>query len=224
MKKNSFTLIEVFITIIIITVLAGLSIVSFSTMIENEKKRLCEYNLQTLYNAVVLYSLDHNDALPASLGKLPNMYIDKAVALLEQKGIRPPQQMYTKFIDIISGAKAEAQLADYYGRDMKVLTCPADKTPPPSGISYGIKAEFLGGKMSGLKQLDKVLIADCEHHTFSDDTQAEYRHRLGLLRKRAAIVIRANKDLGFLEKKEIIPKSAAPAQNEVDEAASSDFD
>jgi len=69
MKKASFTLIEILVGLVILSILATLGIPQYQNFIEQGRAKACAVNLDTLQRALDIYVMEH-DAIPASLDDL----------------------------------------------------------------------------------------------------------------------------------------------------------
>lgn len=135
MRRKSFTLIEILVGLIIISILASLSIASYRKTVETNNERICTENLKVLQKAIDIYTLE-NDSLPATLAQLT------------------PQQIYLAYSQVVGQAKenhllcalrnilgikpawAQSQsLAGYYAGNRNIFRCPADTAaaPPAAG-------------------------------------------------------------------------------------------
>ena len=177
MKKN-FTLIEIVMVVIIVGILATFSIPGYHNLIERSRDKICELNQKVLFKAVVTYGLE-NDILPASLGQLENRHVEKAVAKVfkEEKGLWQYKLAYF----LINFDKRDCAYAtswlDGYIDDLKYFSCPSDKTPPPSGYSYGINKSLAGISYAQFKSLPAgtIAIADSDTATFTSPVS---RHKI----------------------------------------------
>ena len=124
MKRKSFTLIEILVGLIIISILAALSMASYRKTIETNNERICRENLKTLWKAIDIYTME-NDALPATLAQLTpqQIYLAHSQVVGEAK-----ENHFTAALRNILGIKpALAQsLAKYYASNRNVFRCPAD--------------------------------------------------------------------------------------------------
>lgn len=66
MIRQSFTLIELMIVILIIAVLAALLFPLLGAVIEGSRNTACQNNLRTMYQGVMAYANDHNGCIPAA--------------------------------------------------------------------------------------------------------------------------------------------------------------
>src|SRR3989338_8794192 len=135
MKRKSFTLIEILVGLIIISILAALSMASYRKTIETNNERICRENLKTLWKAIDIYTME-NDALPATLAQLTprQIYLAHSQVVSEQK-----ENLFLSSLRNILGIKpalAQSQpLARYYAGNRNVFCCPADTAaaPPTAG-------------------------------------------------------------------------------------------
>jgi prepilin-type N-terminal cleavage/methylation domain-containing protein len=133
MKRKSFTLIEILVGLIIISILASLSIASFRKTVAVNEEKACIENLKVLQGAIDIYTLE-NDALPASLALLTPRQIN--LAYFKVAGQTKENHLIAALKNIFRIKPALAQplppLSQYYGNNKKVFVCPADTRSPPS--------------------------------------------------------------------------------------------
>jgi len=124
MKRKSFTLIEILVGLIIISILAALSMASYRKTIETNNERICRENLKTLWKAIDIYTME-NDALPATLAQLTPRQIYLAHSQVVGQAKENPLLGVLRNILGIKPALAQS-LAKYYGSNRNVFRCPAD--------------------------------------------------------------------------------------------------
>jgi competence protein ComGC len=143
-KRSAVTLVEILIVCVIISITVGLATAGFRTLVEQERQNVCDYNQLILYKAMQLYASDH-DVYPSSLSSLVPGYATQALACLKAEKAFPPRVIALRVLQWFEPQEAVAQsLRNYYGGDVRVITCPADTTPPP-GRSF-VRAESDGNK------------------------------------------------------------------------------
>ncbi|MBM3249870.1 MAG: prepilin-type N-terminal cleavage/methylation domain-containing protein [Candidatus Omnitrophica bacterium] len=193
MNKKSFTLMEVIVVIVVIGILATLGFPGYKSMVENQKAKVCRQNLEALKRALDIYAME-NDTLPGDLSGLPADYIRRAYAeVLRKKGAWKIKLAYF-IVDLEKRGLAFAQGEEGGGRslltdilaggDIKIITCPADHTPPTGsgggirGRSYGMneQLENLGSDEYRRLGAGTFLIADCETPVFSGTSGLTGRH------------------------------------------------
>lgn len=140
MKRKSFTLIEILVALIIVSILASLSIASFRKTVDLNQEKACIENLKVLQGAIDIYTLE-NDALPVNLARLTPRQIN--LAYLKVAGQAKENHLITSLKNIFGIKPALAQplppLSQYYGNNKKVFVCPADSITAPTnctGTSY----------------------------------------------------------------------------------------
>lgn len=135
---TGFTLVEILVALIIMSLLVSLSVVTYQKTIRQTDDRACQQNLQVLAAAIDIYALENN-ALPLTLSKLSAEQI--RLAYLKVVG-QPKENSLLAFLNGLGGIKpAIAQsLGKYYGNDPKALRCPADKTTATGTSSYTLDA------------------------------------------------------------------------------------
>jgi len=203
LKKKSFTLVEIIIAIIILGVLATIAYPLYQNTIENAKVKVCETNLKAIEAAIEIYGLE-NDEMPGSISKLRPEHLRKAWA----KVLKEENPWIIKFsyliIDLEKGGFAYAQdnfFQRYLGGEIKLITCPKDKTPPQEiagaifGVSYGINERIAGKSYSVFKNLahNTIIVADCESKTFRIEKDLAKRHKRFTIKGIEKIAIGINK-------------------------------
>ena len=139
MKKKAFTLVEIMIALIIVSVVVSLSIVTFQKTIEANNDKICRQNLKMLQGAIEIYTLENN-ALPTTLSRLT----PEQIHLAYKKVIGKPKEnrLAGYFNNLIGIKPLFADLGKYYGNDPKVRRCPADKTTATGESSYILNPVF----------------------------------------------------------------------------------
>ena len=137
MRKKAFTLVEIMIALIIVSVVVSLSIVTFQKTIEANNDRICRQNLKVLQGAIEIYTIENN-ALPVTLSRLT----PEQIHLAYEKVIgKPKENRLAGYFNNLMGVKPLfADLGKYYGNDPKVRRCPADKDEltDSNHISYSL--------------------------------------------------------------------------------------
>lgn len=193
MNKKSFTIMEVIVAVVIIGILATLGFPGYKGMVENQKAKVCQQNLEALKRALDIYAME-NDTLPGDLSELPVRYIQKAYAqILQEKGAWKIKLAYF-IVDLEKRGLAFAQqeeedsqsfLTDILAHgDIKIITCPADHTPPTKvggqvrNRSYGMNSALKNLSSSDYRNLASgiYIIADCESPEFSGTSGLSSRH------------------------------------------------
>lgn len=125
-----FTLIEILVALIILSVLASLSVAAYQKTIDANKDKICQQNLKVLAAAVDIYVLE-NDSLPATLSKLTPQQIH--LAYQKVLGKTDSENKFLAFLsNVFSSKPAMAQCTSnvpfgkYYGNKRDVFLCPAD--------------------------------------------------------------------------------------------------
>lgn len=127
MNKKSFTLLEILVGLIIITILASLSIASYRKTVETNDARICKENLKVLQAAIDLYTLENN-SLPLTMAQLTPRQI--YLAYSQVVGKPKENHLFSSLKNMLGIKPALAQglppLPRYYGNNRNVFRCPAD--------------------------------------------------------------------------------------------------
>lgn len=121
MKKKSFTLIEILVGLIIISILASLSIASFRKTVDLNQEKACIENLKVLQAAIDIYTLE-NDALPSTLAQLTPRQI--YLAHSQAAGKTKENHLIVALKNIFGIKPALAQSLNY-GNNRNVFRCPS---------------------------------------------------------------------------------------------------
>ena len=139
MRKKAFTLVEIMIALIIVSVVVSLSIVTFQKTIEANNDNICRQNLKVLQGAIEIYTIENN-VLPVTLSRLTPEQIHLAY---EKVIAKPKENRLAGYFNNLIGIKPLfADLGKYYGNDPKVLRCRADKTTVIGESSYTLSPVF----------------------------------------------------------------------------------
>ena len=203
--RKSFTLIEILIAVVILTIIATLSLAGYTRATESANAMTCQNNLLFINTAIELYGAENLDALPTSLSSVWPAYKDKVFAKLkidfERKGwfgIRE-QYAYAAVLDPL-----------YYGNNISAITCPSDPTPPSKGgVSYAINPAFVKlDDLYDITKADLTFVGDSDSVEFTGLT---YRHKSWLIEKDTAYEISGNGVVYKTKKNGVkIPKIKAP--------------
>lgn len=176
-KKSGITLVEIMIVCIVVSISVGLVTAGLRTLVERERQQVCAYNELILYKAMQLYAADH-DVYPSSLSILVPEYATQALALLKKENMNPPKAIAMHIIQFFAPREAIAQnFSNYYGGDIRIITCPSDTTPPSSGgVSYGLDTAVAGQNPSTIAG-EPVIIADVDQATYANVATLAHRHR-----------------------------------------------
>lgn len=180
MRKKAFTLIELVVVVVIIGILATVAFPVYQNIVEDAKSEACKTNLRALGMALEIYAMEH-EVMPGSLSGLPGEYIGRAyVRLLQQTGAWRIKLAHFIIQQQEKGIAYAASFVEELAKgDIKLITCPADDTPPAQGgVSYGISSDIRGMSCKEyLKLADKLVIADADSAEFSSDADLSARHK-----------------------------------------------
>ena len=178
LKIRAFTVLELMVAVVILTVIVSLSSVGYSKYRDKAAMLVDETNLKVLSAAAKLYAYDTN-SLPSSFSQLRDGDLRRAYALVTE-GKRP----YTLFAFLQEQAGlldiAEAtRIPDRYLGDSpaRVLKCPMDDAPP----SYGLHALAAGQPLSWLLDQGNANLSAWQHFIVESDsinpTDADFVYR-----------------------------------------------
>jgi len=175
MKKKAFTLVEIMIALIIVSVVVSLSIVTFQKTIEANNDRICRQNLKVLQGAIEIFTIE-NDALPVTLSRLTPEQIHLAYEKIVGK---PKENRLAGYFNTLLGVKPLfADLGKYYGNDPKVRRCPADKIGAGDS-SYLLNTDVFGLPDDLEKYPNTVLLSDTDFFHKKDIFSSE-TYRIGI--------------------------------------------
>lgn len=219
MKRRAFTLIEVLITVLILSILSSVSLVVWNSMVDKTRQEICQQNELILLEALKFYVYD-NEAVPTSLSKLVPEYTDFAIASLKKDRpyVLAMRKICLALLSLDEGRKAWAKpsFKDYLGMSKDVLHCPAKKG---EGISYGFNASLLLNSIGGtsaskvkiyeyMVENDAPIICDCDASTFyvmgGKITGAAFRHGGTLVSGIANTPLKAMVVTGLKGKRKVI--------------------
>lgn len=139
MNKKSFTLIEILVTLIVLSILASVSVAFYQKTVDANNERICAENLKVLQAAIDIYTVE-NDALPAALSQLTPRLIYLAYSrVIGERKENPLSIAFRKMLStepaIASQGQPTANLAEegekfkrkYLSGNIKVFRDPADK-------------------------------------------------------------------------------------------------
>lgn len=197
MTKYAFTIIEILIVIVVLSVLATLTFPVYKDFVEESKATVCQTNLRALETALDIYAMEH-DVMPGDLSQIPGSCIERAYSrILQEKGAWKIKLAYlildSEQVSLVYAAGPSCIspfLKDTLARgDIKLVTCPLDRTPPGTGgRSYAINSivgsDVDGDGIAGTSRdyqaipQDTVLVGDCENKHFGSANQLTARHKL----------------------------------------------
>ena len=181
MKRKSFTLIEILVALIVLSILASLSVAAYQKTVDANNERICGENLKVLQAAIDIYTVE-NDALPAALAQLTPRYIYLASSrVIDERKENFLSVAFRKMFSTepaLAQTETEGQLFKrrYLSGNIKVFCDPADKGCNPSTITscttascgtsytinYVLNSTFteVGGKQSLKKDSLAPLVRD----------------------------------------------------------------
>ena len=179
MNAKSMTLVEVLMVLVVIGILATIGYPSYRNFVEDSKAKVCANNLEIIKTSLDIYAME-NDEMPGNLSLIPAEYIRRAYAKVSGRG----QPLGLKIAYWVVGFEKRGLayaglLHDLAKGDIKVITCPADHTPPPSGVSYALNSMLKNMKSETYKNLSAstTLIADWDSESdFTSLSSCPVRH------------------------------------------------
>ncbi|GEM_PF-2902498 len=146
---------ELLIGLIVLGILSSLALLSLQGYRDRTAMMVDEANQKVLQAAVKLYAYDKN-ALPASLSRLRPQDLQRAYALVTEG--KKPYTLLAYLKECVQGRTVLAETVlppAYYHNEVRVLVCPADRTPPTEAgdsrhRSYGIHPGAAGKSLSWL--------------------------------------------------------------------------
>ena len=194
-NKFAFTLIEIIITVVVLSILSAIGAISWDAMVDKTRQDICEQNQTILVGALKFYIYD-NQAAPTSLSSIYPKYTNFALAKMK----KDYPITYAKRAISLAMLRASqpknalaAQFADYLGMQTSVLHCPEDNN---GGISYGLHKVFDG--LTGSAAIDmfescsnEIIIADSDQAFISSSSDCIGRHGSTALHPSRQIVIYA---------------------------------
>lgn len=178
--KKSFTMLEIMIVIIILSVLATIGYPSFLNALESSKEKICETNLKTLKVSLDSYIMDH-DAMPATLSQIPDDYFKRAYkeVLKEEGAWKIRLARFIIGINEIGNAYAEPGLLETLaGGNRSLMVCPSS-TSAERSYGFNDKLANLTSQQYGRIANAEILVADCSSPTFAySDNEEEMASRL----------------------------------------------
>jgi len=199
--RETFSLIEIIIVLVIIATLSTLMIPAAFNILERSKNTACEANQKILLGALERYGMEHI-MLPASLSQLREKHIEWGwVKLMSESGswkIRLAYAVADFSLEPIVYAQPTDWLQEFIDLP-KPPTCPADETP--EDYSYGLSSEFAGQPRATLTEadLDDIVIGDSDTATFDFPTARHTKHGLSGSRKFAITITSGSEIIYFPE-------------------------
>ena len=180
-SRYGFTLLELLVTIMILSVLVSGSVAMFGKFRDRAAMLVDETNMKILLAAAKLYAYDNN-ALPGNLSELRTQDVERAYALVTE-GKRPYTflvflQEWVALTDVAEAGVIDKYLPGNENQILKIKTCPLST----GSISYGIIHPSLSGSQTELQWLlDKdhanaVVIVETNA---TDASTLAYRHEGG---------------------------------------------
>ena len=181
-KKHGFTLIEIIITVVVLSILSAVGAISWDAMVDKTRQDICAQNQTILVGAIKFYIYD-NQAAPTSLSSIYPKYTDFALAKMKKDH---PVAYAKRAISLAMLRASEpksavaANIAPYLGMQASVLHCPEDSN---GGISYGLHEVFNGITGVSAKNMfeicsenNVVIVADSDLAFISDEGPFAGRH------------------------------------------------
>ena len=182
-KKHGFTLIEIIITVVVLSILSAVGAISWDAMVDKTRQDICAQNQTILVGAIKFYIYD-NQAAPTSLSSIYPKYTDFALAKMKKDH---PVAYAKRAISLAMLRASEpksavaASIAPYLGMQTSVLNC-------PEGGGYGMHKVFDQNIISAIDiydkcvELNQVIIGDSNTPFFSDASELAGRHGNTIIR------------------------------------------
>lgn len=178
MGGKSFTLMEILVTLVILSILATLGFPAYQTVIENQKAKVCQANLEAIGVALDVYAMEH-DAMPGDLSQIPEQYLQKGFAKMMQKKGAWEIKLAYHIVGLQQRGLAYAGLLNNLARgNQRLLTCPADN-PANYGRSYKLSENIKSLTSAQYKNLTDgtILIGDCSNAVLNSYSDLTLRHK-----------------------------------------------
>ena len=169
-NRWEFTAIELVGAALILLVLVAFSMAGYQRYRDRAAMLVDETNQKILQAAVKLYAYDTN-ALPGSLSDLRGSDLRRAYAQVTG-GKRPYTfaAFLAEQVGLFDVAEAAPLPDRYYNKDISILTCPGDPTPPAEGgVSYALASGWENRPLSALldsRNENDVLIIEADEKFF----------------------------------------------------------
>lgn len=155
MNIKSYTLTEILIVLVVLSILASVGIVAWDTTISTSKQRICAQN-QILISESLRYYIYENNAVPTSLSMLSPKYTDIALAALKRD--KPfeyaKRKVYLACINLTEPKCVCASEFAHFIGSSDPLRCPANKS---TGIHYGMIDLLVNSTTSSAAKSFKIL-------------------------------------------------------------------
>lgn len=200
LRTRAFTLVETLMAVVVLTVLAAIA-VSVYTGYRDRVAIMVDETNQKILQAAVKIAAASTGSVAGSLSELAPEDVGKAYA-----GVMRGRRPYTLLAyvaefwkEAYGGDVAHADTflpPQYYNKNLKVITCPSDQTPPKGfdakgrpfgGVSYAINKKFRGKPYSFLgspENADEALVYEVEE---GPGEKEEFRHQKGHLSVRISV-------------------------------------
>jgi prepilin-type N-terminal cleavage/methylation domain-containing protein len=180
MRKIAFTLVEILVVVVILGILVTVGIPTYRNLVEEQKAKVCQTNLEVLKKSLEIYIMEH-DVIPASISQIPSEYLEKAYAqILQKKGAWKIKLAYFILDWQKRGFAYAAFLKDGIAKgDVTLITCPSDNTSPAAGgVSYGINSALAGISSQEYRLMPggTLLMGDCDSTVFYDPSGLSKPH------------------------------------------------
>ena len=197
-QKPGFSMIELLIVVVIVSIVAGASIVGYRRYKERVDEMSDQTNQLILQTAVKVFATD-TGSVAGALSELRDTDIQRAYAMVTEgkKSYTLLAHVKEMWRELGGNSIAEAQTflpPRYYNNNLAILICPRDLTCPTGfdpitgrplgGISYEITGPFRGKPLSFLLDPANAAIPII-YEADSTDGMEVYRHERGRAAVRA---------------------------------------
>jgi len=198
------TLLELIVVVTVVLILASFAIAGYRQVVDNTRQTICATNEAVIMGAIKQHFIS-TGVSPASLGQIKPEYLYRSYVEVMQNStwwikfsyffekLNRPNNAYAE-LDALSDL-VDWEKMKVYGLPLAVFQCPADKTPPPAGTSYGINANLRNYTKWKDIPNDEFIVGDCESHTFTSISQLDARHLTNFSTRNIAQAIQKSEDV-----------------------------
>ncbi len=191
--KDTFTLLEIIVTVVIVLILATLGMFSYQQVVDYARQKVCSVNLQALTAAAEAYALE-NDGFPSTLSQISPEDVKRAYAsVLRKEGLGAKMAFWV--LRVTSSDEAYAKFLtptnlERYGASVEVFHCPADN----DNNSYAINAHVAGKRLNQIPEGTVIIVeSDNPQGVAQSISDITFRHRVSLFKPATLYSIKKKK-------------------------------